>query len=73
MTEARREALVKVVHRGRRFFAPGAAAEIWAELRPLLDDDQKPECFEVCGGLSWVCLGEVPLLRYGPSCAPAGR
>ncbi len=47
MSEARREALVKVVHRGRRFFPPGAAAEIWAELQPVLDDMQKPECFEV--------------------------
>ena len=46
MGEARRDALVKVVHRGRRFFGPGAAAEIWAALQPMLDDLERPDVFE---------------------------
>jgi hypothetical protein len=47
--EARRRALVQVVHRSRRFFPPGSAAQIWAEFGPALRDQTTPNCFEALG------------------------
>ena len=38
---------VKLVHRSRRFFAPGAAEEIWEEFSPALADIFTPHCLEV--------------------------
>ena len=51
--ETRKEALVKVVHRARRFFPPGSAAEIWEEFRPaVLRTEQACECHEALGWLA---------------------
>lgn len=47
VAEARHQSLVTLVHRCRRFFPAGAAAEIWAQFAPALSDPQRPECFEV--------------------------
>lgn len=49
MAEARHQALTTLVHRCRRFFPPGSAAEIWAKFEPALADPQRPEAFEVSG------------------------
>lgn len=50
VAEARHQALTTLVHRCRRFFPPGSAAEIWATFEPALADPQRPEAFEVSGG-----------------------
>ena len=55
VAEARHLGLVTLVHRCRRFFPRGSAAEIWAQFGPALADPQRPECFEVgwaAGGAS---------------------
>jgi len=36
-----------VIHRARRFFAPGAAAEIWAAFGPRLGNPLLAESMEV--------------------------
>lgn len=61
MAEARHSALTTLVHRCRRYFTPGAAAEIWAHFSPALADPQRPEGFEVRGVLCivWVVLAVV--------------
>lgn len=52
VTEARHQALTTLVHRCRRFFPPGSAAEIWQHFGPALADPQRPECFEAQGWLA---------------------
>jgi hypothetical protein len=47
VAEARHQGLVTLVHRCRRFFPTGSAAEIWEQFSPALADPQRPECFEV--------------------------
>lgn len=37
----------QIVHRSRRFFAPGAAEEIWAEFSPALGNIFTPQFLEV--------------------------
>lgn len=49
MAEARHQALTTLVHRCRRFFPAGSAAEIWGQFAPALADPQRPEAFEVRG------------------------
>lgn len=51
--EARRSSLVHILHRARRFFPLGSAAEIWAEFAPPLQDPSSPAAFEAVG---WLCM-----------------
>ncbi|KAK9818405.1 hypothetical protein WJX72_012161 [[Myrmecia] bisecta] len=50
--EQARDALCKMVHRCRRFFPPGAAAEIWAEFSPALQNSHKAQANEALGWLA---------------------
>ncbi|KAI3424360.1 hypothetical protein D9Q98_009913 [Chlorella vulgaris] len=52
VAEARHQALVTLVHRCRRYFPPGSAAEMWDHFAPALADPQRPECFEALGWLA---------------------
>lgn len=51
--EARRQALVHLLHQSRRFFPPNTAAEIWNYFKPALQDPHSTEAFESIG---WVCM-----------------
>lgn len=54
VVEARRQALVHLVHQSRRFFYPETAREIWEHFRPLLaSDPHSPEAMESIG---WLCM-----------------
>lgn len=70
--EARRSALVRVIHRSRRFFPPGSAEEIWAEFGPKLRDQQHPQAFEALGWLTMLMptqnakRGEGPWAEWAP-------
>ena len=50
--QARNKHLMGLIHRGRRFFPPGSAAEIWAEFAPTLRDVSSPDAFEALGWLA---------------------
>jgi len=47
VTDLHRDSLSRVIHRARRFFAPGAAAEIWATFGPRLGNPLLAESMEV--------------------------
>ncbi len=51
--EARRQALVHLLHQSRRFFPEGSAMEIWEYFRPALRDPHSSEAFEAVG---WMCM-----------------
>lgn len=51
--EARRQALVHLLHQSRRFFPEGSAMEIWEYFRPALGDPHSSEAFEAVG---WMCM-----------------
>jgi proteasome activator subunit 4 len=51
--EARRQALVHLLHQSRRFFPPNTAQEIWDYFKPALKDPHSTEAFESIG---WVCM-----------------
>ena len=51
--EARRQALVHLLHQSRRFFPPNTAKEIWDYFKPALKDPHSTEAFESIG---WVCM-----------------
>lgn len=39
--------MVTLARRARRRFPPGAAAEIWAEIRPKISQTHQPEAYMV--------------------------
>lgn len=47
LSEARRQTLARLIHRLRRHFPRGAAAEIWDEFKTALRDVQRVDGFEV--------------------------
>lgn len=51
--EARRQALVHLIHQSRRFFPEGSAMEIWTYFKPALQDPHSSEAFEAIG---WMCM-----------------
>lgn len=51
--EARRQALVHLLHQSRRFFPEGSAMEICEYFRPALRDPHSSEAFEAVG---WMCM-----------------
>lgn len=51
--EARRQALVHLLHQSRRFFPPNTAQEIWDYFKPAFKDPHSTEAFESIG---WVCM-----------------
>ena len=51
--EARRQALVHLLHQARRFFPPNTAGEIWEHFKPTLQDPHSSEAFESVG---WICM-----------------
>jgi len=59
--ESHKQAMLELVHKARRFFPAGSAAEIWAEFAPGLQD---VHCEEAYWSLGWLSL----LL---PTCAAA--
>ncbi|KAK2076993.1 hypothetical protein QBZ16_005221 [Prototheca wickerhamii] len=63
LSEARRQTLARLAHRLRRHWPRGAAAEIWAALRPALLDAQRPAAYEALGWL--VMLLPTTALRAG--------
>lgn len=56
---------MRLVHRARRFFPPGSAAEIWAELGPALQDVERPDAYEALGWLSALMPTHAALRRDG--------
>ncbi|KAK9835280.1 hypothetical protein WJX84_012367 [Apatococcus fuscideae] len=48
----RRRNMFDLCHSAQRFFVPGAAAEIWGELRPIIINVHQMEAFEALGWLS---------------------
>ncbi|KAK9865395.1 hypothetical protein WJX84_009143, partial [Apatococcus fuscideae] len=48
----RRRNMFDLCHSAQRFYAPGAAAEIWRELRPAIINVHQIEAFEALGWLS---------------------
>lgn len=52
--EARRQALVHVVHQSRRFFYPETAREMWEHFRPPLVSD--PHSSEAMESIGWLCM-----------------
>lgn len=54
-----------VVHRARRFFAPGSAAEIYAEFRHKLQDPAAFDAFEALGWLAMLMPTHAALHKDG--------
>ncbi|KFM25207.1 Proteasome activator complex subunit 4 [Auxenochlorella protothecoides] len=52
LSEARRQTLARLIHRLRRHFPRGAAAEIWDEFKTALRDVQRVDGFEALGWLT---------------------
>ena len=59
MSDLHRDSLSRVVHRARRFFAPGAASEIWAEFGPKLQNPLLAGSMEVCSLLAVYTLQDM--------------
>ena len=54
------DGLIALARKSRRFFPPGAAAEIWRECRPLLADTNRPDAYLVS---NFLCSMQSPDLR----------
>ncbi|KAL6772361.1 hypothetical protein ACKKBG_A29920 [Auxenochlorella protothecoides x Auxenochlorella symbiontica] len=52
LSEARRQTLARLIHRLRRHFPRGSAAEIWDEFKTALRDVQRVDGFEALGWLT---------------------
>ena len=59
MSDLHRDSLSRVVHRARRFFAPGAASEIWAEFGPQLQNPLLAGSMEVLLARGFYIAGHV--------------
>ena len=65
VAQARNKSCMTSLYRSRRFFPPGAAAEIWAEFAPTLLDVSSPDAFEALGWVSILMPTQAAARRDG--------